>query len=148
MRKIKTTDETNSLKSSIKFYEKPYLKLQRPQIQRGPEGKYCVTVGIDRYVIYNYPVGDEKQAKVIQELVKEKPLCLIDYLAVDWNYNGIIFNSTWQIMRRVGRSSNAIPNHITKDLDCGKLYNIAIRIVDIFGNDASSTVNVDLRDKK
>jgi hypothetical protein len=105
-------------------------------------------VGIDRYVIYNYPVGDERQVRMIQELVKRKPFCLIDYLAVDWNYNGIIFNSTWQIMRRVGRSTNPIPDHIAKDLDCGKMYNIAVRVVDIFGNDTSSTVNVDLRDKK
>lgn len=148
LRKIKTTDKIDSLKRSIKFHEKPYLKLQRPQIQRGLEGKYNVTVGIDSYVIYNYPVGDERQVRMIQELVKRKPFCLIDYLAVDWNYNGIIFNSTWQIMRRAGRSTNAIPDHIAKDLDCGKMYNIAVRVVDIFGNDASSTVNVDLRDKK
>ena len=148
MKKTKTIDEIDPLKCSINFYEKPYLKLQRPKIQRGLEGKYNVTVGIDRYVIFNYPIGDENHAREIQDLVKERPLCLIDYLAVDWNFNGITFNSTWQITRRVGRNTIAIPQHITKDLDNGKLYNIAVRVVDIFGNDASSTICVDLRDKK
>jgi len=145
LKKTKILDEIDHLKSPIKFYEKPYLKLQKPKIQHSSEGKYIVTLGIDRYVIFNYPVGDEKQAREILELVKERPLCLIDYLAIDWNYNGITFNSTWQIMRRVGRSTNVIPNLISRDLEGGKLYNIAMRVVDIFGNDASSTVNVDLR---
>jgi DNA modification methylase len=148
LKKIKIFDDINPLKSPIRFYEKPYLKLQKPKIQSRSEGKYIVTLGIDQYVIFNYPIGNEKQAREIQELVKEKPLCLVDYLAIDWNYNGITFNSTWQRMRRVGRSTNLIPNHITKDLDGGKLYNIAMRVVDIFGNDASGTVCVDLRDKK
>jgi adenine-specific DNA-methyltransferase len=148
LRNTKTIDEIDQLKCSIKFYEKPYLTLQRPEIQRGLDGKSNVTLGIDRYVIFNYPVADEKQAREIRELVKERPLCLIDYLAVDWNFDGITFNSTCQITRRVGRNLIAIPNHISKDLDNGKLYNIAVRVVDIFGNDASSTVCADLRDKK
>jgi hypothetical protein len=45
----------------------------------------------------------------------------------------------------MGRNTVMIPSHTSKDLDGGKLYNVAIRIVDIFGNDASNTVSVDLR---
>jgi hypothetical protein len=48
-------------------------------------------------------------------------------------------------MHRMGRNILTMPNHTSKDLDDGKFYNVAIRIVDIFGNDASSTVGVDLR---
>ena len=45
----------------------------------------------------------------------------------------------------MGRNILTIPNHTSKDLDSGKFYNVAIRVVDIFGNDASNTVRVDLR---
>jgi adenine-specific DNA-methyltransferase len=106
---------------------------------------FLVSFGIDRYVVFDYPIENQKHENETQELVKAKPLSLIDYWAVDWNYDGTTFKSTWQAIRRMGRSILTVPNHTSKDLDVGKLYNVAIRIVDIFGNDASNTVYVDLR---
>jgi adenine-specific DNA-methyltransferase len=146
LNKTKTIEEiNNSLNGKLQFYEKPYLKLLKPKIQLLVQGKYNVTVGIDRYVVFDYPAENEKHEKGIQEIIKEKPLSLIDYWAVDWDYDGITFKSTWQTMRKMGRKILTIPKHISKDLEGGKLYNIAIRVVDIFGNNASNTVNVDLR---
>lgn len=146
LRKVKTTDEIDPLNGKIQFYEKPYLKLLKPEIQP-VQGKYKTTIGIDRYVVFDYPIEKEEHEKEIQELVKEKPLSLIDYWAVDWDYDGITFKSMWQAMRKTGRNVLPIPKHTSKELEGGKLYTIAIRVVDIFGNDASNTVNVDLRNK-
>jgi adenine-specific DNA-methyltransferase len=145
LRKAKTIDEIDSLQGVVQFYEKPYLRLLKPKIEAPKDGKYNVTVGIDRYVVFDYPIENEKHEKEIQELVKEKPLSLIDYWAVDWDYDGITFKSAWQAMRRMGRNIIMIPSQTSKDLAGRKIYNIAIRIVDIFGNDASNTVSVDLR---
>lgn len=146
LRKVKTTDEITTLNGKIQFYEKPYLKLLEPEIQRSLE-KYLVTVGIDRYVVFDYPIEKEEHEKGIQELLKDKPLSIIDYWAVDWDYDGITFKSMWQAMRKTGRNVTPIPKYTNKELEGGKLYAIAIRVVDIFGNDASNTVNVDLRNK-
>ena len=33
--------------------------------------------------------------KGIQELLQDKPLSLVDYWAVDWNYDGKTFKSIW-----------------------------------------------------
>jgi adenine-specific DNA-methyltransferase len=33
LKKVKTTDEIDSLSEKIQFYEKPYLKLLKPEIQ-------------------------------------------------------------------------------------------------------------------
>jgi DNA modification methylase len=149
LNKTKTIEEiNNSLNGKLQFYEKPYLKLLKPKIQLLVQGKYNVTVGIDCYVLFDYPVENEKHDKGIQEIIKQKPLSLIDYWAVDWDYDGITFKSTWQTMRKMGRKILTIPKHISKDLEGGKLYNVAIRVVDIFGNNASNTVNVDLRNTK
>ena len=109
--------------------------------------KYQVTVGIDRYVVFDFPIENEEHKKEIQELVKEKPLSLIDYWAVDWDYDGITFKSTWQAMRRMGQKYTPDTKVYKQRTRAGKLYTIAIRVVDIFGNDASNTVNVDLRNK-
>ena len=89
----------------------------------------------------------ENIKKGIQELLQDKPLSLVDYWAVDWDYDGITFKSSWQAMRRMGRNIVTTPRSTSKELDAGKLYTIAIRVVDIFGNDASNTVNIDLRGK-
>lgn len=148
LNKAKTIDEIDSLNGKIQFYEKPYLRLLKPQIQPGIDGKYNVTVGIERYVVFDYPIEDEKQEREIQELVKEKPLSLIDYLAIDWDYDGNTFKSTWQAMRRMGRNIVTIPNQVKKEMDGGMLHNVAVRVVDIFGNDASNIVSVDLRTMK
>ena len=146
LRKVKTTDEITTLNGKIQFYEKPYLKLLEPEIQQSLE-KYLVTVGIDRYVVFDYPIEKEEHEKGIHELLKDKPLSIIDYWAVDWDYDGITFKSMWQAMRKTGRNVTPIPKYTNKELEGGKLYSIAIRVVDIFGNDASNTVNVDLRNK-
>jgi adenine-specific DNA-methyltransferase len=74
------------------------------------------------------------------------PISIIDYWAVDWNYDGKTFKSTWHAMRRMGRNILQIPRSTSRELGTGK-YTIAIRVVDIFGNDASGIVNVDLRNK-
>jgi adenine-specific DNA-methyltransferase len=146
LKKAKNINDVDSLTEKIQFYDKPYLRLLRPQIQpqQDNQNKYHVTVGIDRYVVFDFPVENEEQEKDIYTLVKENPLSLIDYWAVDWDYDGITFKSVWQAMRRVGRKVVPIPKCVSKELESGKLYTVAIRVVDIFGNDASGTVTVDL----
>jgi adenine-specific DNA-methyltransferase len=146
LKNAKTVEDLDSLSGKIQFYDKPYLRLLKPEI-KPVDGKYEVTVGIDRYVVFDFPIQDEKQEKGFQELIKDKPLSLIDYWAVDWDYDGITFKSTWQAMRRMGRHIQSIPKSTNRELEGGKLYTIAIRVVDIFGNDASNTINIDLTNK-
>ena len=117
----------------------------KPKIQSIDEGKYQVTIGIDRYDVFDFPIENEQQEKEIQKLVKEKPLSLIDYWAIDWDYDGITFKSTWHTMRQIGRNIQTIPKSASRNLEGRKLYTIAVRVVDIFGNDASKTINVDLK---
>lgn len=146
LRKVKTSDEIDSLNGKVRFYEKPYLKLLKPEIQ-SIQGKYKTTVGIDRYIVFDYPIENEAHEKEIQELVKEKPFSIIDYWAIDWDYDGLTFKSMWQAMRKTGRNVLPIPKYTSKELEGGKLYTIVIKVVDIFGNDVSNAVNVDLRNK-
>jgi adenine specific DNA methylase Mod len=143
LNEAKTIDDLYSLDGKIRFYNKPYLRLMKPEIQQ-IDGKYRVTAGIDKYMVFDFPVECEQQQKKVQELVAYKPLSLIDYWTIDWDYDGITFKSSWQAMRRVGRNIQLVPKHTSKELDDGKLYTIAIKVVDVFGNDTTGTVNVDL----
>ena len=145
LKEAETNDHVNCLDGKIQFYNKPYLKLLKPEIKKSLK-KYQVTVGIDRYVVFDFPIENGEHKKGIQELLQDKPLSLVDYWAVDWDYDGITFKSSWQAMRRMGSNILPIPRSTSRELCTGK-YTIAIRVVDIFGNDASNTVNLDLRNK-
>jgi DNA modification methylase len=144
LKKIKTADEVDSMSGRIQFYEKPYLRLLKPEIKQN-NGKYEVTVGIDKYVVFDLPVEKDEQKKEIQEILREKPLALIDYWAVDWNYDGMTFRSGWQAMRRLGRKTVPIPRTTSKEIESGRSCTVAIRVVDIFGNDAGNSLKIQLR---
>jgi adenine-specific DNA-methyltransferase len=145
LKKAKTAADLGSLEGEIRFHDKPYLKILKPDIKKSTGKNWSVTVGIDRYVVFDFPVEKEEQKTEIQDIVKDKPLSLIDYWAVDWNYDGLTFKSGWQAMRRMRNKLMVVPKTATQELEAKKLYTIAVRVVDIFGNDAAGTVQVDLR---
>ena len=105
--------------------------------------KVEVTIGIERYVVFDLPVA-EKEREKLQALIKDNFAVLIDYWAVDWGYDGYTFKSQWQDMRGNGRKTKIVTTQATTNLASGKTYTIAVRLVDIFGNDAAGTVELKL----
>ena len=79
-------------KVQIQFYEKPYLRLSKPGVKPLGKGETEVTIGIERYVVFDLPVA-EKEWEKLQVLIKDNLAILIDYWAVDWGYDGYIFKS-------------------------------------------------------
>ena len=78
LKKAKEEGELEPLREKIKFYEKPYLKISEPEVKPLGNGKAQVTVGLERYVIFDFPVK-EKERKKLLELVKDNFAVLIDY---------------------------------------------------------------------
>ena len=145
LKKAKKEGDIEPLKGKIFFHEKPYLKLMKPIIEPQSSGKAKVTVGIERYIIFDIPVEKEKDRLKVLEIAKNNFAALIDYWSVDWDYDGFTFKSTWQAFRGFGKRVKTVPIKTTHELEVGREYTIAIRVVDIFGNDATATVKVDLR---
>jgi adenine-specific DNA-methyltransferase len=143
LNKAEGIDYLYSLNGKIRFYDKPYLRLMEPEIQQ-IDRKFQVTVGIDKYIVFDFPLECEQQQKRVQEILADKPLSLIDYWAIDWNYDGTIFKSCWQAMRRVGRRIQSVPKYTSMEFESAILCTIAIKVVDIFGNETTGTVNMDL----
>jgi adenine-specific DNA-methyltransferase len=139
LKKAKDEAEIEKLAEKIVFHEKPYLKLSKPMLGKKDEGKREVTLGIGRYVLFDLPVPEKDRDK-LRELVKENFAVLIDYWAVDWNYDGTTFKSQWQAIRGNGKKAKVVPISVTEKLDAGREYTIAVRVVDVFGNDAAGTV--------
>jgi len=80
----------------------------------------------------------------LQALAKDNFAVLIDYWAVDWDYDGFTFKSQWQALRGNGRHTRVVPTTASEKLPTGKDHTIAVRVVDIFGNDAAGTIEVKL----
>jgi hypothetical protein len=145
LKKTKNGSNPEPFNVKIKFHDKPYLKILKPKLVKASGKDWNVTIGIDRYVVFDFPVEKEEQKKEIQEIIRDEPLSLIDYWAVDWDYDGITFRSGWQAMRSVENKTVSVPKTTSKILVAKREYNVAVRVVDVFGNDAASTINVDLR---
>jgi adenine-specific DNA-methyltransferase len=145
LKKAKGGDNLEALDGKIQFHNKPYLKILKPTLKKASGKNWDVTIGINRYIVFDFPVEKEEQKKEIQEIVRDKPLSLIDYWAVDWDYDGITFKSGWQATHRMGNKIVTVPKTTSKELEAKRLYIVAVRVVDVFGNDAASTVNIDLR---
>ena len=142
LKKAKNEAELDGLRDKIIFHDKPYFKVGQPQIQDAGDGKITITISIDRYVLMDFPINDEKQKTELRKAIKDNFAALIDYWAIDWDYDGITFKSMWQAIRGNGKRANTvITTASSPQLSAGK-RTIAVRLVDVFGNDASATVQV------
>ena len=144
LRTHSSSDDVESFSGKVRFHDKPYLKLARP-IRERSQGNAKVTVGIERYVIFDLPIEDDKQKNEVREIAKKSFAALLDYWAVDWDYEPPTFRSTWQAFRGFGKNMKQVPISVTHELPTGKKYLIAVRASDVFGSDATATCSVDLR---
>ena len=147
LKKAKTEEDIEALSNKIKFYERPYLKLAKTKIEELDGGKIKIIVGINKYVLMDVPVSQEgKQGKndyeALMKLAKNNFQVLIDYWAIDWDYDGTTFKSKWQAFRGNGRKAQTVPIEAIETLDYKRKRTIAVRVVDIFGNDAGAVVEV------
>jgi len=130
--------------NKITFYQKPYVRLSEPQIINRNKNEIGVKIKIEQYVVMDIPIRDETKRPEIEKLLHKNFANLIDYWTVDWEYDGEVFRSRWQAIRD-RKSSEPVPIVAETTLVRGKKYTIAVRVVDIFGNDASMTKEIDTR---
>jgi len=148
LKKANTEDDIESLADKVKFYERPYLRLSQPEIKDLGDGKVQMKIGIKRYVLMDIPVSHtskkgQESYNALMKLAKDNFAVLIDYWAIDWDYDGFTFKSQWQAFRGNGKRAKTVPVTATEILERKKKRVIAVRVVDIFGNDAGATVGID-----
>ena len=144
LKHAKNEEELEPLTGKIFFHEKPYLRLSMPEIGY-TDNKAEVTIGIQRYVIFDIPIEKEKERSAVAEIARTNFAALIDYWAVDWDYDGLVFKALSQAFRGFGKRAKTVLVKMKKELDTGKEYTVAVRVIDIFGNDATATTKIDLR---
>ena len=148
LRKAKTEGDIEALADKVHFYERPYLRLDKPKIKESGKDKVQIEIAIKRYVLMDIPVShtsakEQETYNALMKLAKDNFAVLIDYWAVDWDYDGFTFKSQWQAFRGNGQRAKTVPTVAIEALDKKKKRTIAVRVVDIFGNDAGVVLELE-----
>lgn len=126
---------------------RPILRLTRPEVIRINDSLEQITIGLEGYAP---PEPTEKprsrRAKANWEALLDRARqdfsILIDYWAVDWNYDGSCFHSQWQAWKGYNKNET-VPLQAAATLPPGGPRTIAVQVVDIFGNEVLVKANAD-----
>jgi DNA modification methylase len=147
LKKAKTEEDIEALADKVHFYARPYLRMEDPKIKDIGDGKVQIKLAIKRYVLMDIPVShtsktEQETYNTLMKLAKDNFAVLIDYWAIDWDYDGFTFKSNWQAFRGNGKKAKTVPIEAIEILEKKKSRTVAVRVVDIFGNDAGATLEV------
>ncbi|MFQ5964785.1 MAG: site-specific DNA-methyltransferase [Candidatus Scalinduaceae bacterium] len=152
LKKAKTEEDIEALSEKVKFYERPYLRMNPPKVKACPElvsgtEKVEISLSIQRYVLMDIPVSQtskkgQENYTALMKIAKDNFAVLIDYWAIDWDYDDFTFKSQWQAFRGNGKKAKTVPVVAKETLEKKQNRIIAVRVVDIFGNDAGATVEM------
>ena len=120
-------------KGDIRFFELAYLRASVRKIS-----KLSVQVALEDFVIPNY--------ELIPEDVREKVSKwsdYIDYWAVDWNFQSDTFMQGW-VTYRTRKDRNLKLESDIHDYSEPGTYTILLKVIDIFGNDTSQAIEVEV----
>jgi adenine-specific DNA-methyltransferase len=137
MDRLRKKGSFEKLKDNIRFSSLQYLTVKQPKISKGKQDE--LEVELENYVLLSPEAInlDEANRKSLQNVMNNDPLALIEYWAVDANYDGQVFRSEWQDYRG-NTDKDRDDLHVVRkaiiqtDPKEGK-RRICIRAVDVFG---------------
>ncbi len=72
-------------------------------------------------------------------------LALLDSWSVDWDHDGQVFRGAWHEVRGRGKAAKPIATVAEATLAGGRRYEVWVRAVDAFGDEAAAAASLDLR---
>lgn len=136
--KKKSINNINNLASEIRFSSLQYLQAQVTS-RTVEDQRESLTVDLQNYVLLSPEAInlDKANREKVQEIMNSEPLALIEYWAIDPDYDGEVFRSVWQDYR--GNVENngdefRVVTQAVLDLPCreGK-RTVCVRAADVFG---------------
>lgn len=126
------------LRGQVRFSSLQYLTLKPIRRERSGEGE-ALGVTLDNYVLLSPEMVnlDEDNRAKLQKVLSAEPLALIEYWAVDPDYDGQVFRSVWQDYRG-NTDSDGDPLRVVREARLSvPLHNgtrrVCVRAVDVFG---------------
>ena len=151
MDRLKKKGGIDKLRGQVRFSSLQYLTLHPVQRVRSAvnAGEEALNVRLKNYVLLSpeaINLDDANRAK-LQAVANAEPLALIEYWAVDPDYDGQVFRSVWQDYR--GNTANdadalrvVTHAHLSLPIKPGP-RKVCVRAVDVFGFEAEVVTTVE-----
>ena len=151
MDRLKKKGGIDKLRGQVRFSSLQYLTLHPAQrvASATASGEETLTVRLKNYVLLSpeaINLDDVNRAK-LQAVANAEPLALIEYWAVDPDYDGQVFRSVWQDYR--GNTANdedelrvVTQARLTLPAKPGP-RRVCVRVVDVFGFEAEVVTTVE-----
>jgi adenine-specific DNA-methyltransferase len=119
------------ISKNIKFIELPYLEIETRIKGKNVELK-----------IVDFQLPPTPELAEISEKIKDST-DLIDYWAIDWNYQGDTFHNQWQDYRT--KKEPRVDKKAVYTYEKPGEYQIMVKVIDVFGGDVSKIVKVKIK---
>lgn len=145
--RLKKKGGLEKAKGSVRFSSLQYVTLKPVQRTLAGTGE-TLTVALDNYVLLSPEAInlDEANRAKLQAVMNAEPLALIEYWAVDPNYDGEVFRSVWQDYR--GNTDNdgdplrVVTQAVVQLPHKDGPRRVCVRVVDVFGFEAEALCEV------
>lgn len=145
--RLKKKGGIEKLRGQVRFSSLQYLTI-KPIRRDALDGDEQLHVTLDNYVLLSPEAInlDEDNRQKLVRVMNAEPLALIEYWAVDPDYDGQVFRSVWQDYR--GNTANDDdPLRVVTEARFGMprkqgARRVCVRVVDVFGFEAEVVQNV------
>ncbi len=148
--RLKKKGGLDKLRGSVRFSSLQYLTIYPiERMQASNATTETLTINLKNYVLLSpeaINLNDVDREK-LQEIINIEPLVIIEYWAVDPDYDGQVFRSVWQDYR--GNTANdddplrvVTKAQLTVQYKAG-VRKLCVRVVDIFGFEAEVVVTLE-----
>lgn len=148
MDRLKKKGGIDKLRGQIRFSSLQYLTLHPVTCAR-KDGEDELTVRLKNYVLLSpeaINLDDDNRQK-LQAVANKEPLALIEYWAVDPDYDGKVFRSVWQDYRGNTANDEDALRVVTQAVVAAPAKSgprkVCVRVVDVFGFEAEVVTTVE-----
>lgn len=136
----------DKLAGEVRFASLQYLQA-KVSLRREIHGAEELCVDLNNYVLLSPEAInlDESNRDSLRQVMNAEPLALIEYWAVDPDYDGEVFRSVWQDYRgNTGNDADSLRVVTSAQLNLPRkegVRNVCIRAVDVFGFESEVVIN-------
>jgi adenine-specific DNA-methyltransferase len=148
MDRLKKKGGLEKLRGTVRFSSLQYLTIFPVDRSAAVNGEETLKITLKNYVLLSPEAInlDEANRSKLQAIANAEPLALIEYWAVDPDYDGKVFRSVWQDYRGNTDNDGDPLRVITEANFTTAAQNgprrVCVRVVDVFGFEAEASVTV------
>ena len=140
MDRLKKKGGIDKLRGQVRFSSLQYLTIEPVKVKTEDE-QDVLTIQLKNYVLLSPEAInlDDANRQALQQVANKEPLALIEYWAVDPDYDGKVFRSVWQDYRGNTANDADVLRVVTKaevSTPTKVMRKVCVRVVDVFGFEA------------